>query len=185
MIKHILILVFFLFKPNTSSKCNSGFSGPLCEGINSTFKLMIIKRLSKSYLECGLSFEEINVRIVGGIEALPKSWPSIAMIVFNYTFDFSYMGRPNKKTVYSTCGGTLIDSGRVLTAAHCFVLDVSFLFNGTNIPIRVRPNRYHPTYSTMYTVYLGLHNLSLVMKDPSNIFPAVAVPIKNFKMVKK
>ena len=107
------------------------------------------------------------------------------MVVFNYTFDFTYMGRLNKKTVYSTCGGTLIDNGRVITAAHCFVQDMSFSFNGTNIPVKVRPNLYHPTFSTMYTIYLGLHNLTSVMVDPSNIFPAVAVPIKNFKLVFK
>jgi secreted trypsin-like serine protease len=42
-------------------------------------------------------------RIVGGIEALPNSWPWIVSLRVNDHF----------------CGGTLIDTRHVLTAAHC------------------------------------------------------------------
>jgi hypothetical protein len=43
------------------------------------------------------------VRIVGGVEAVPNSWPWIVSLRMNDHF----------------CGGTLIDSRHVLTAAHC------------------------------------------------------------------
>ena len=45
-------------------------------------------------------------KIVGGIEARPHSWPFIASIQTNSNH-------------YAFCGGTIIDSKTVLTAAHC------------------------------------------------------------------
>ena len=44
-----------------------------------------------------------NVRIVGGVEAVPNSWPWIVSLRVRDHF----------------CGGTLIDTRHVLTAAHC------------------------------------------------------------------
>ncbi len=32
------------------------------------------------YLECGLTFYEPNEKIVGGVEANPRSWPSTVYI---------------------------------------------------------------------------------------------------------
>jgi hypothetical protein len=49
-----------------------------------------------------------TTRIVGGIEARPHSWPSMAY-VFVYNLETKEEGR---------CGGTLISENEILTAAQ-------------------------------------------------------------------
>ncbi|UJR25226.1 hypothetical protein I4U23_006578 [Adineta vaga] len=55
---------------------------------------------------CGRqTFSPSSYRIVGGVEAIPHSWPWIVSLRIRDHF----------------CGGTLIDSRHVLTAAHCLI----------------------------------------------------------------
>lgn len=41
-------------------------------------------------IECGLFRKKPNARIVGGVEALPDSWPSAALIIASYKADIPY-----------------------------------------------------------------------------------------------
>lgn len=51
------------------------------------------------------------MKIVGGKDARPNSWPAMAFLKINVNGGY-YM-----------CGGTLIDRKTVLTAAHCLTKD--------------------------------------------------------------
>ena len=60
--------------------------------------------------DCGRSFYNNNIenKIIGGVEALPHSWPSIVALLY----------RKGSTEWSQFCGGTLIDNKTVLTAAQ-------------------------------------------------------------------
>ena len=60
-----------------------------------------------SSLECGISYFQNNVKIIGGSVSVPNSWPAQALVRI-CTSQACYL-----------CGGTLIDTSTVLTAGHC------------------------------------------------------------------
>ncbi|CAF0947221.1 unnamed protein product [Brachionus calyciflorus] len=88
--------------------------------------------------ECGRIFYKNNLKIVGGVKAVAHSWPSMVLIVFRYKF--------------------IIDNSILFTRqASC---GVEYTRNGVEHLYKVNPNEYFPDYQSMYTVYLGLQNLS-------------------------
>lgn len=120
-------------------------------------------------IECGLGFPNANTpKIVGGNESNPNAWPS------QIFFDFSYKGSVYLNDVkqyaflnisYSyLCGGSLIDLNTVLTAAHCIVSSIPFKFNSNRYTLNVKLN----DPKAIYSVYLGVHNLSLITTNYSN-----------------
>ncbi|CAF1023716.1 unnamed protein product [Brachionus calyciflorus] len=66
--------------------------------------------------ECGKTFKQPNVKIVGGIQAVPNSWPSMVFIKVFTVFNTQFY-----------CGATLINRDTLLTAAHCLPKYGSFL----------------------------------------------------------
>ncbi|XP_073722646.1 chymotrypsin-like protease CTRL-1 [Misgurnus anguillicaudatus] len=110
--------------------------------------------------DCGIA--PLNTRVVGGTNALPGSWPWQVSIHFN--------GRP-------TCGGTLIHSQWVMTAAHCIAsTDINqwtlYLGRETQITSTANPNAnevsvgvqsitVHPKYNnTLYDYDICLMKLN-------------------------
>ena len=79
--------------------------------------------------ECGISYQTPNARIVGGITALPNSWPSLALIKFSYKRDISINGRIFTYTFAASCGGTLISKSVILICFfHVLILTFPALF---------------------------------------------------------
>jgi len=64
------------------------------------------------------NIEGNTLKIVGGSEATPHSWPSIAYLVFRYNFDLIINGVTYTDYVEGNCGGTLISKNEILTAAQ-------------------------------------------------------------------
>jgi len=77
--------------------------------------LLLLGTLAQAFpfpTECGINYiqpehvENTTTRIVGGVEAVPGSWPWQAYLRFKGEF---------------TCGGTLIHPEWVISAGHCFI----------------------------------------------------------------
>ncbi len=78
----------------------------------------------------------------------------------------------------ANCSGTLIDEDTILTAGHCRLDKINFKFNGKEYDHQIEPNSFYPTYESMFSVYLGVHNKSMLNKPP-----VVKMNIKKFILV--
>ena len=67
-----------------------------------------------------MTFFEPNVKIVGGVAAVPNSWPALAYLNFEYATDIVLDDVVIAKELYlsSVCSATLLDRKTLLTAAH-------------------------------------------------------------------
>ena len=59
--------------------------------------------------DCGITFNNPNVRIIGGVESIPNSFPSMAFLEYRYKLDVTLENNTKTTVKYlSSCGGTLI-----------------------------------------------------------------------------
>lgn len=81
-----------------------------------------------------------------------------AYIRFNYQANVRL---PSGTVVYLDqtfmCGGTLINRNTILTAAHCIP---SKVYYQEIYEVPVQTNSYKPTFGSMFTVYLGMNDIS-------------------------
>ena len=130
-----------------------------------------------------MSYKTPNVRIVGGVEAVPNSWPASVLIEFSVSGSF-YVQELNKNidaSYSSRCGGTIIDRKTIMSAAHCVIDTFDQEYNGKIYKIKVAPTTQYPTIESMYSVYTGLHDYNLYGKDSKIVKNKVAkiISVKN------
>ncbi len=128
-----------------------------------------------------------NLRIVGGSEAIVYSWPSTAFIQLNFKRDeINNLTNQTIQVEYTgKCLGSLIDRQTVLTTSNCFPSGRRLKSKTSNATIfEIYPNNYYPSYESMMTIYLGLHDFSILDKNETDIFPAVKVSVSKLNRVK-
>jgi hypothetical protein len=87
---------------------NALVNNSLSLNFNSLFYLLINLLY---FIECGKSYNQPNVRIVGGINASLNSWPATVFIKQNYKgFISQYSINDIIVTGTIPCGGTIIDN---------------------------------------------------------------------------
>lgn len=118
----------------------------------------IIIRSLFVFIECGISYNEPNVKILGGITSVPYSWPAQVLIVQNIKHYVDILSRTYLITAAFSCGGTIINRYTVLTAAHC--LNKIYTTGYTSIPLE--PNEFFPTYESMFDIYVGIFDKSFL-----------------------
>lgn len=110
--------------------------------------------------------------------AAPHSWPASAYIRINYKKDIQIGMEQFTETFSFACGGTLINRRTVLTAGHCIQSEVEFEYQGMTYKTPVVPNKYYPTLSSMYKVYLGFQDISKI-NSGFDTSPGIVVSVKS------
>ncbi len=115
-----------------------------------------------------------NLRVVGGIKAVPNSWPAHVYLTINYKAVNLYLKPLDENmtatlinvTVKYACGGTLINRFTVLTASHC-ILDKYFLHNYKNRTylINITSNSFYPSLESMVSVFIGINDTKSTNKS--------------------
>ncbi len=113
------------------------------------------------------------MRIVGGIDAVPYSWPSHVLVKQFIKKDYRFPdGKLQTISMVYQCAGTLISRYTILTAGHCITYTFDYDYQGITYSLQVEPNQYYPTLESSFKVYLGVHDISIL---PSNSVPPIVV----------
>jgi hypothetical protein len=116
-----------------------------------------------------------NVKIIGGIPAVPNSWPATVLVIFTYKFDF---GKASPEYSFM-CSGSLISRHTVITAAHCVLQIIEYQSGNNTVYIPVVPNKYFPTLESMFTLYLGAYNITFLSTNRNPPAPIITAKLSN------
>ena len=121
---------------------------------------------------------------MGGLVAVPNSWPSIAFLVWRYNGIYLLpTGQYVNLTSTTFCAGTLITTRQLLTAASCIPTTVTFTYLGVTYTVQVNTNSNYPTIESMLSVYLGVQNISSIKNDGTFTAPTVKMSVKEARKV--
>lgn len=89
------------------------------------------------------------------------------LVKFDYKIKTFYEPVNRTITIEHTfnCGGTLINRDTVITAGHCIPHVIEFEYKNKTYPAYVELNELRPTWGSMFTVYLGMHDISSIVYE--------------------
>ena len=120
-----------------------------------------------SLKECGKTFFQPNVRVVGGVQSVSNSWPAQVLIFQNYIGYVNILGNWYQVTGQVFCGGTIIDAYTIVSAASCVKQQSSLTYSG--YPLQY-VSLFYPTLESMFNIYAGV---SSVTNSPNDVKLAV------------
>ena len=161
----ILLLVTLLACVQLNyGQCTYGniFPGNLTnQCIGNRFFLFIIFGFSRIinyiFLECGKTYYQPNIRVVGGVQSVYYSWPAQVLIFQNYQGYVYIFGTWYRVTGQKFCGGTIIDAYTIVSAATCVTQQNSFTYSG--YPVQY-VSFFYSTLESMFEVYAGVSSVS-------------------------
>ena len=68
--------------------------------------------------------------------------------------------------------------------ANCIPNQLYFRYNGVDYSVPVTLNSYYPTYGSMFSVYLGLHDKTSIENSGSYSAPTVKMNVAEQRIVK-
>ena len=125
--------------------------------------------LNNKTIECGKSYFQINTRVVGGIPAVPNSWPAQVFIKQNYAGRFyDYLGNIYTVTGGSGfCSGTIIDENTIISSASCIRSTFYYILNGIKYQL-FDVTSFYTTLESMFDVYAGINDISNIWNSTSS-----------------
>ena len=103
------------------------------------------------------------MRVVGGVKATENSWPSQVYILKKYENIYYLNNDFVQVNISDSCGGTLIDSTTILTAAHCLAKNsFKYVYKAQEYNLMFKSNSKYPTIESMYTLYFGVNDISFL-----------------------
>lgn len=124
---------------------------------------------------CGNFTFNQNARIVGGLQAIPYSWPAHVYITENISFKIRVgdTGAFENISLSYICGGTIINRYTILGAAHC--ISESFKMSIDNKPCTPKI----PDDAIIeYSVYVGAYNISFINRNESPKLPTIKMAVR-------
>ncbi|CAF0788615.1 unnamed protein product [Brachionus calyciflorus] len=152
----------------TNSTCNNlDGSYECCKVFESEYECINCGyQFYKPFLKPSSNSTTSSLRIIGGIESKPYSWPWIVSIGFDYRYNVIDLNENTltKKwlNISHVCGGTLISPYTVLTAAHCLYSIQAKIKSQT--PSSENKN-YINDLAHIVIVYVGVHDQSVDKKN--------------------
>ena len=136
--------------------------------------LKIEKNLNFWNKVCGNVTYSQNTRIVGGLQAIPYSWP--AQVFIRETIYYKIQIGPEifNKITSSNCGGTIINKKTILGAAHCISDKLNIKIDGETVSFNL-PN---DDISVEYSVYVGAYNISFLNRNEKPKLPTIKMTVR-------